>query len=152
MKARSGVDVTCANFSRAISDNLRVLSLNENTYDASGSSIATCALKVGLSHRWPQRCPRLQPPRCRAISHADRTASRNIGKTTRDRNHALPSTQEAKDKEKKLKAAGGGGGEGGAGSEELLLQIQTLTSEKAKEEELRNYMQLERVGTLVLCL
>ena len=50
-----------------------------------------------------------------------------------------PCAQEAKDKEKKLKAAGG---DGGAGAEELLLQISTLT----KEEELRNFMQLERVG------
>ena len=55
--------------------------------------------------------------------------------------------QEAKEKEKKLKAAGGGGGEGGAGTEELLLQIQALTTEKAREEELRSFMQLERVGT-----
>ena len=28
----------------------------------------------------------------------------------------------------------------------MLLQISTLTTEKRKEEELRNYMQLERVG------
>ena len=70
----------------------------------------------------------------------------------RDGNQFVLSMQEAKDKEKKLKAAGGGGGEGGAGSEELLLQIQTLSSEKAKEEELRSYMQLERVGTAVLRL
>ena len=54
-----------------------------------------------------------------------------------------PCAQEAKDKEKKLKAAGG---DGGAGAEELLLQISTLTTEKRKEEELRNFMQLERVG------
>ena len=53
--------------------------------------------------------------------------------------------QEAKDKEKKMKAAGV---EGGAGIEELHLQIETLTSEKVEEEELRNYMQLERVGSL----
>ena len=53
-----------------------------------------------------------------------------------------PCAQEAKDKEKKLKAAGG---DGGAGAEEMLLQISTLTAEKRKEEELRNYMQLERV-------
>ena len=73
----------------------------------------------------------------------------NIEEATR---YATLSMQEAKDKEKKLKAAGVGGGEGGAGSEELLLQIQTLTNEKAKEEELRSYMQLERVGSAVLCL
>ena len=60
--------------------------------------------------------------------------------------------QEAKDKEKRLKASGGGGGEGGAGTEELLLQIQTLTTEKAREDELRNYMQLERVNSLVLSM
>ena len=60
---------------------------------------------------------------------------------------AVLSTQEAKDKEKRLKASGVGGGAGGAGTEELLLQIQTLTTEKAREDELRNYMQLERVGT-----
>lgn len=53
--------------------------------------------------------------------------------------------QEAKDKEKKMKAAGA---EGGAGIEELHLQIETLTSEKVKEEELRNYIQLERVSSL----
>ena len=44
-----------------------------------------------------------------------------------------------------MKAAGV---EGGAGIEELHLQIETLTSEKVKEEELRNYMQLERVSSL----
>ncbi len=53
--------------------------------------------------------------------------------------------QEAKDKEKRTKAAGA---EGGAGIEELHLQIETLTSQKMKEEELRNYMQLERVSSL----
>ena len=57
--------------------------------------------------------------------------------------------QEAKDKEKKLKEAGGGA-DAGAGTEELLLQIQTLTTEKLKEEELRNYMQLERVKAALL--
>ena len=53
--------------------------------------------------------------------------------------------QEAKDKEKKMKAAGV---EGGAGIEELHLQIETLTSDKVKEEDLRNHMQLERVSSL----
>lgn len=36
--------------------------------------------------------------------------------------------------------------------EELLLQIQTLTTEKAIEEELRSLMQLERVGTRRLAI
>jgi hypothetical protein len=42
---------------------------------------------------------------------------------------------------------GGAGeaGEGGASTEELNAKITTLEKEKNKEEEYRNYMQLERV-------
>lgn len=51
--------------------------------------------------------------------------------------------QEAKEKEKKQKAEALAGG--GVSLDELTLKVQTLEAEKKGEEELRNYMQLERV-------
>jgi hypothetical protein len=39
-----------------------------------------------------------------------------------------------------------------ASNEELHQKIQTLEKEKNKEEEYRNYMQLERVRALQLCI
>lgn len=53
--------------------------------------------------------------------------------------------QEAKEKEKKKKAAFAE--ESGGSLDELLLKIQTLQAEKKSEEEMRNYMQLERVSS-----
>lgn len=53
--------------------------------------------------------------------------------------------QEAKDKERKIKASGSMALGSGTGVEELLLQIQTLTIDRSKEEELKNSVQLQKV-------
>lgn len=62
-----------------------------------------------------------------------------------------PQGSPGKDKKKDAKkdAAGGAAGDVEAASvEELHQKIQTLEKEKNKEEEYRNYMQLERVSVL----